>query len=168
VLERYSGVEPFLKARRLVEAGVGCVTLSVGEWDTHKGNFARLKEDLPALDQGLSALIADLHDRGLAEETVVVAWGEFGRTPRVNAEAGRDHWTPVMSALVAGGGLRAGVVVGATTARGDQPRAGACSVQQVLATVYAAVGIDPGATLPDRAGRPVYLLQDRTPIGDLL
>ena len=131
VLERYDGVEQFLKARRLVEAGVGCVTLSVGEWDTHKHNFTRMKDELlPPLDRGLSALLEDLHDRGLAESTIVVAWGEFGRSPRVNKEAGRDHWTPVMSAIVAGGGLRPGVVVGETSAWGDQPRDGACSVQR--------------------------------------
>lgn len=168
-LERYAGVEQFLKARRLVEVGVGCVTLSVGEWDTHKDNFARLKEDtLPALDRGVSALIADLHDRGLAGDVVVLVWGEFGRTPRVNKDAGRDHWLPVMSALIAGGGLKSGRVIGATTSLGDRPKDGACTVQQVLAAVYTAIGIDPGSTLPDRTGRPVHLLEDRASIRALV
>jgi uncharacterized protein (DUF1501 family) len=168
-LERYNGAETFLKARRLVEAGVGCVTLSVGEWDTHQNNFKRLKkEKLPALDFTISTFIGDLHDRGLAGDVVVVVWGEFGRTPRVNTEAGRDHWTPVMSALVAGGGLKTGQAIGATTALGDQPKEGAVSVQRVLAAVYSAVGIDPATTIPDRTGRPVHLLSDREPIRGLI
>jgi hypothetical protein len=166
-LARYDGVEQFLKARRLIEAGVGCVTLSVGEWDTHKDNFKRLKDTLPDFDHGLSALIGDLHERGLANDVVVVACGEFGRTPRVNAEAGRDHWTPVMSAVVAGGGLPMGQVVGATSPWGDRPMEGTCTVQQVLATVYRFLGIDLARPLLNGAGRPIYLLDDSAPIRGL-
>jgi hypothetical protein len=167
-LERYGDAENFLRARRLVEAGVGFVTLSAGEWDTHARNFERLKDGLPALDRGVATLVGDLHDRGLAGHVVVLVCGEFGRTPRVNAEAGRDHWTAAMSVVLAGGGLGAGRVIGATAARGDQPKEGACTVQQVLAAVYTAVGIDPATTFPDRTGRPVPLLEDRTPIRGLL
>ena len=96
--ERYKGVEQFLTARRLVEAGVGCVTLSIGGWDTHGQNFQTLKRQLPQVDQGIANLISDLHDRGMADDVVTVMWGEFGRTPKINGNAGRDHWSPVMSA----------------------------------------------------------------------
>src|SRR5205823_5207927 len=95
VLDRYKGVEQFLTARRLIEAGVGCVTLSIGGWDTHSGNFTTLKKQLPQLDQGIANLVDDLHDRGMAKDVVVVVWGEFGRTPKINMNAGRDHWPQV-------------------------------------------------------------------------
>jgi hypothetical protein len=167
-LERYSGVEALLKARRLVEAGVGCVTVSLGSWDTHNENFKTLKDLLPRVDQGISALVQDLNDRGLSDDVVVLAWGEFGRTPKVNATSGRDHWTPVMSALLAGGGLKMGQVIGASDRRGEQPKEKPYSVQQVLATVYNAIGIDPSMTLPNAAGRPVYLLDDRDLIRELI
>jgi Protein of unknown function (DUF1501) len=166
--ERYKGVEPFLTARRLVEAGVGCVTLSVGSWDTHGNNFATLKRQLPQVDRGVANLIQDLHDRGLADDVVTVMWGEFGRTPKVNRSAGRDHWAPVMSALVAGGGLKMGQAVGASTANGERPKDRPVTVPQVLATVYRAVGIDPGRTFPAGNGRPVYVLDDREPVPELI
>ena len=117
VVERYKGVEQFLTARRLVEAGVGCVTLSVGNWDTHGQNFQTLKRQLPIVDKGVANLIQDLHDRGMADDVVTVMWGEFGRTPKINGSAGRDHWAPVMSAIVAGGGLKMGQTIGASTAK---------------------------------------------------
>ena len=167
-LERFSGVESLLKARRLVEAGVGCVTVSLGAWDTHKDNFKTLKDMLPLVDQGVSALTQDLHERGLADDVVVLAWGEFGRTPKVNTAGGRDHWTPVMSALLAGGGLRTGQMVGATDRHGVGPKENPYTIQQVLATVYRAVGIDPATTLQDAAGRPVQLLDEREPICQLI
>jgi hypothetical protein len=95
--ERYKGVEQFLTARRLIQAGVGCVTLSIGGWDTHGQNFTSLKKQLPQVDKGVSNLIQDLHDLGMDKDVVTVMWGEFGRTPKVNGNAGRDHWSPVMS-----------------------------------------------------------------------
>src|SRR5262249_30766057 len=110
--DRYRGVEQFLVARRLVEAGVGCVTLAIGGWDTHGQNFTTLRRQLPEVDRGVSALVQDLCDRGMDRDVVTVMWGEFGRTPRVNGGAGRDHWAPVMSALLAGGGLRMGQAIG--------------------------------------------------------
>jgi hypothetical protein len=168
VVERYKGVEAFLTARRLVEAGVGCVTLSVGGWDTHGQNFQTLKRQLPRVDRGVANLIRDLHDRGLADDVVTVMWGEFGRTPKVNANAGRDHWAPVMSALVAGGGLKMGRAVGASTARGERPKDNPLSVPRVLGTIYRALGIDPGVTFPNGAGRPMYVLDDREPVKELL
>jgi hypothetical protein len=167
-MERYSGVEQFLKARRLVEAGVGCVTLSVGSWDTHRDHFSFMRNELPFLDRGVSALVQDLHERGLSNDVVIVVWGEFGRTPRINREAGRDHWAPAMSALLAGGGLRMGQAVGSTSARGEQPRERPCTVSQVLATLYRAIGIDPAMTFPNASGRPVHVLEDREPIRELV
>jgi hypothetical protein len=167
-VERYKGVEQFLTARRLIEAGVGCVTLSIGGWDTHGQNFQTLKRQLPKVDQGIANLIQDLHDRGMADDVVTVMWGEFGRTPKVNMNAGRDHWSPVMSALVAGGGLKMGQAVGASTARGERPKDNPLSVPRVLSTIYRAIGIDPSLTFNNGAGRPMYILDEREPVKELL
>jgi len=167
-LDRYKGVEQFLTARRLVEAGVGCVTLSIGGWDTHGQNFQTLKRQLPKVDQGIANLISDLHDRGMGEDVITVMWGEFGRTPKVNSNAGRDHWSPVMSALIAGGGLRMGQAVGASTAKGERPKDRPLSVPQVLSTIYRQLGIDPAMTFPNGSGRPMYILDDREPVKELV
>jgi hypothetical protein len=166
--ERYRGIEQFLTARRLVEAGVGCVTLAYGGWDTHGQNFNSLRRQLPILDRGIAHLVQDLYDRGLFNDVVVVVWGEFGRTPRINNNAGRDHWPQVMSALIAGGGLRMGQAVGASTARGERPQDRPYTAPQVLSTIYRAIGIDPAMTFPNNAGRPVYVLDDRMPVRELL
>src|SRR6478672_11119811 len=169
VLDRYKGVDAFLRARRLVEAGVGCVTLSYGGWDTHSSNFKTLKRQLPELDRGIANLIQDLHDRGMEDDVVTVVWGEFGRTPKINTtDAGRDHWAPAMSALVAGGGLKMGQAVGATNARGERPKDRPYQVPQLLATLYQAIGIDPSMTFPNGSGRPMYILDDRQPVTELL
>ncbi len=168
VLDRYKGAEQFLTARRLVEAGVGCVTLAIGSWDTHGNNFNALKGMLPAVDRGVANLVQDLCDRGMDKDVVTVMWGEFGRTPKINGGAGRDHWAPVMSALVAGGGLKMGQAVGSTSARGEYPRDRRCTVPQVLSTIYHALGIDPSRTFPNGSGRPMYILDDREPLGELL
>ena len=166
--QKYQGVESFLSARRLIEAGVGCVTLSIGGWDTHGGNFTTLRRQLPQVDKGLSNLITDLSERGLLDDTVVVMWGEFGRTPRINSGAGRDHWSPVMSAMVAGGGMRMGQAIGASTARGERPQDRRYSVPQVLSTLYRTIGIDPGQTFLNGAGRPIHIVEDREPVRELL
>jgi len=171
VRERYQGVEQFLTARRLVEAGVGCVTMWFGSWDTHSGNFDQLKKQLPLLDRGFANLVQDLHERGLGDEVVTLLGGEMGRTPRINVKPtapGRDHWTEAMSVVVAGGGLRMGQVIGATTARAERPKERPYWMAQVLSTVYHALGIDPALTLPNGAGRPVYLLDDREPVAELI
>jgi uncharacterized protein (DUF1501 family) len=169
VRDRYRGIESFLTARRLVEAGVGCVTLAYGGWDTHERNFETLRRQLPELDRGIANLIQDLCDRGLYDDTVLVVWGEFGRTPRVNGNmGGRDHWAPVMSALVGGGGLRTGQAIGSSSARGEFPQSRRVTAPQVLATLYHAIGIDPSMTFPNNTGRPMYILDDREPISELL
>lgn len=167
-LERYKGIENFLTARRLVEAGVGFVTLSYGGWDTHSGNFTTLKKQLPVLDRAIANVVQDLHDRGLGDDVVLMVAGEFGRTPKVNNNAGRDHWSPVMSALVAGGGMKMGQVVGASTARGERPKDNPITVPQLLATIYRTIGIDPSQTFPNGSGRPMYILDDRDNVKELV
>ncbi len=165
--------DKFLLARRLVEAGVSVVTLRIGTWDYHgttsgTGNiFTGLRTQLPLLDQSITALVSDLHDRGLDKEVAVLVWGEFGRTPRVNKVEGRDHWPDAGFALFAGGGLRTGQVVGETDAKAERPRTRALGAQDVLATVYQALGIDLAAKLPDFGGRPMPLLDDGKPISEL-
>jgi hypothetical protein len=168
--DRYRGVEQFLSARRLIEAGVGCVTLHYGGWDTHSSNFNTLRSQLPDLDRGIANLVQDLHDRGMADEVVTVCWGEFGRTPRVGDSTpdGRGHWPPVMSALIAGGSLKMGQAIGSSDARGEQPRDRRCSPSQLLSTIYRSIGIDASMTFPNQAGRPMYVLDDREPVTELL
>jgi hypothetical protein len=169
VRDRYKGVEQFLTARRLVEAGVGCVTLAIGGWDTHGSNFKTLRRQLPEVDRGVSNLVQDLCDRGMDQDVVTVMWGEFGRTPKVNtSDGGRDHWPAAMSALVAGGGLKMGQAIGSTNARGEYPRDNRYTVPQVLSTLYRAIGIDPSTTFPSGSGRPMYILDDREPVRELI
>ncbi|HEY7314399.1 MAG TPA: DUF1501 domain-containing protein [Gemmataceae bacterium] len=167
--DRYKGVEQFLTARRLIEAGVGCVTLSIGGWDTHGSNFKILRKQLPEVDRGVANLIQDLVDRGMDKDVVTVMWGEFGRTPKINgSDGGRDHWAPVMSALVAGGGLRMGQAIGTSNARAEYPKDRRVTVPQVLSTMYHAMGIDPSQTFPSGSGRPMYILDDREPVRELI
>jgi hypothetical protein len=167
--DRYHGVEQFLTARRLIEAGVGCVTLAIGGWDTHSSNFKTLRTQLPQVDRGIANLIQDLHDRGMQDDVVTVMWGEFGRTPKINgSDGGRDHWSPAMSALVAGGGLKMGQAIGTTSARGEYPKDRKVTVPQVLSTLYHAVGIDPSQTFSSGSGRPMYILDDREPVRELM
>jgi hypothetical protein len=168
VRQRYQGVENFLTARRLVEAGVGVVTLSYGGWDTHGQNFQQLRRQLPVLDRGIANMIQDLHDRGMGDDVVTMVWGEFGRTPRINMNAGRDHWSPVMSCMIAGGGLKMGQAVGASTARGERPQDRPYKASQLLATAYGALGVDPSRTFLNGAGRPMYILEEREPVRELL
>lgn len=162
-------MDQFLMARRLVESGVRCVTLSFGSWDRHHSNFIRLPEQLDKFDQGITALVADLHERGLNEDVSVVAWGEFGRTPRINKDAGRDHWPQVSCCLLAGGGMRTGQVIGSTNRLGEVPQDRPVHYQEVFATLYHRLGIDvETATIPDQAGRPQYLVDHREPIRELI
>jgi hypothetical protein len=162
-------LDQFLMARRLVEAGVRCVTLSFGSWDRHGQNFERLPLQLARFDQGITALVEDLHDRGLNEDVSVVAWGEFGRTPRINQGGGRDHWPQVSCGLLAGGGMRMGQVIGSTNRLGEVPHDRPVHYQEVFATLYRQLGIDVNtATIPDNSGRPQYLLDRREPIRELI
>jgi uncharacterized protein (DUF1501 family) len=173
VRERYGWTnlgQNCLLARRLVEAGVTYVTcLSGGGWDTHYKNFEELKNtSLPRFDRAISALVSDLAARGLDNEVLVMAFGEFGRTPTINHEAGRDHWPGAMSMLLAGGGLRMGQVIGATDSRAAYPILDPCSPADVLATMYHAMGVDIRGHFMDSVGRPVPILPNGQPIAALL
>ena len=175
VLERYGQNDPtyqrdgapkmirnFLVARRLVEAGARVVSLNYSRWDWHGGdgkNFPRSREEFPLLDQGLSALITDLHERGLDQDVSVVVWGEFGRTPKINKNNSRDHWPRANFALLAGGGMNTGQVIGATDKTGSDVAERPIKFQEVFATLYHNIGIDiQTATVMDNQGRPQYLL----------
>jgi uncharacterized protein (DUF1501 family) len=155
-------VQNFLLARRLVEAGARVVSLNYSRWDWHGGdgmNFPRSREEAPLLDQGLTALVTDLHERGLEQDVSVVVWGEFGRTPKINRMNSRDHWPAVSFALLAGGGMRTGQVIGATNRYGEYAQERPVSFQEIFATLYHRVGIDVRtATIRDLQGRPQYLV----------
>jgi len=150
-------MDQFLMARRLVEAGVRCVTLSFGSWDRHGANFERLPEQLAKLDQGITALVADLHDRGLLESTLVVAVGEFGRTPKLGQfsqssntrPSGRDHWPHAFTALVAGGGVRGGQVYGASNSNAGYVVDKPVTPADLTATILTHLGVDPQQEYPD-------------------
>jgi hypothetical protein len=157
-------------ARRLVEAGVTFVTISTPYgWDTHGNNFETLRSsNLPGFDRGVASLVEDLADRGLDRRVLVVCYGEFGRTPRVNNQAGRDHWPGAMSVLLAGGGLKMGQAVGTTDPRGEYPKTRAVGPQDILATMYHALGIDYRHTFYDAGQRPIPVLNEGRPIEELL
>ncbi len=161
--------EHFLVARRLVEAGARCVTMNFGRWDFHSANHSELLTHLPLFDQGLTALVEDLHERGLDKDVAVVAWGEFGRTPQINKDAGRDHWPRVGCAVLAGGGFKTGQVIGATDRLGGEPTDRPVHFGEVFATLYHWLGIDlANTTLPDLSGRPQYLVDGWSPMRELL
>ena len=162
--------EHFLIARRLVEAGARCVTLNFGRWDFHSNNFSEFKNTHgPQFDQGMAALVEDLHERGLDQDVSGVAWGEFGRTPVINKDAGRDHWPRVGGALLAGGGMKMGQVIGATDRLGGEIAERPVHFGEVLATLYQRLGIDANqTTLRDLAGRPQYLVDHHAPLPELV
>ncbi|MGV3720715.1 MAG: DUF1501 domain-containing protein [Actinomycetota bacterium] len=165
--KRY-GMEHFLRARRLVERGVQCVAIEVGGWDTHSDNFKQLRSIMPPLDQAFTELVKDLKDRGLYDETLIVMWGEFGRTPKVNGTAGRDHWPHVMSVAFAGGGLKMGQAIGTTDQQAMYATEQAYTVRHVVATLYHALGIDPSMSFIDGQSRPIPLIHDAEPIPELI
>ena len=167
--------EDFLVARRLVEAGVRCVSLSFGRWDTHslphqdnRSNCASLRMYLPPLDQAFSALIEDLYERGLDRDVLVLVWGEFGRTPKINPRGGRDHWAGANFAMLTGGGIRTGQMIGSTNPLGEYPQDRPVHMQQMLATLYHHLGIDLELTMDDLAGRPQHLLEHRELLPELI
>ena len=182
VRERYGNGQPYnyqfdgsptcnehlLLARRLVEAGVRCVSLSFGRWDSHSNNFDLVRDHGGKLDQCLSALVQDLDERGILDDVTVVAWGEFGRTPRINAKGGRDHWPQVSCAILAGGGMKTGQAIGSTNRLGEFAETRPVHFQEIIATLYHNVGIDVSqATVRDPAGRPQYLVE-QGPIRELV
>jgi hypothetical protein len=172
VRERYGDGKPYqyqfdgaptvndqlLLARRLVEAGVRCVTLTYGRWDSHGQNFRLVRDHGGKLDQALSALIEDLDLRGMLDDVTVIAWGEFGRTPRINRNSGRDHWPQVSCAFLAGGGIRAGQAIGATNRLGEFASQRPVHHGEIFATLYRNLGIDVASTtINDPTGRPQHL-----------
>ena len=174
-------LDQFLLARRVIEAGARCVTLAFSRfpfgrvlqgdhnWDWHRDLFPEARKTLPLLDLGLSALIQDLSNRDLLKDVAVVVWGEFGRTPRINQNGGRDHWSRVCSALVAGGGMRTGQVLGSTNRWGEEPRTRPVHFREVFATLYQRLGIDVTTTqFNDLAGRPQYLVGEHRPVAELI
>ena len=183
VRERYGDGKPYnyqndgpptcndhlLIARRLVESGVRSVTLSFGRWDSHGANFDMVRDHGAKLDQAVSALIDDLDERGLLDDVTVLVWGEFGRTPRINDQAGRDHWPQVSCALLAGGGMNTGQAIGTTNRLGEYAASRPVDVQEIIATAYHNLGIDPmTTTVNDPTGRPHYLVDRRTPVVELV
>jgi hypothetical protein len=184
VRARYGPGTRLLQALRLAQAGVSVVTVSVagtvvppGDWDTHGTNdgrrfnqFQDFRQRLPVFDRVIHAFLTDLYQRGLDEDIAVVIWGEFGRTPRINRDGGRDHWAPAGTALIAGGGFRMGQAIGDTGPRGERERGRSApyTPANVLATLYRFLGIDAERTLPDFTGRPIYLLDQRDLITELI
>ncbi len=186
VRDRYQGCPNLLLARRLVEAGVSAVTVAQGGvdkgrpvegiWDTHANNFPHMRNLLPGYDRAIYTLITDLYERGLDQQVAVIIWGEFGRTPKIGAEinigeryaTGRGHWWDAGCAVIAGGGLRMGQVIGETDRRAERSKGKPYTPQNVLATMYHVLGIDPGAAFNDYQGRPVHLLDDREKIKELI
>lgn len=166
---RHSLGQSCLTARRLVEAGVRCVTIEHNNWDTHYNNFDVLKTDLlPQLDSGVPRLLTDLEDRGMLDTTLVCVMGEFGRTPRVNKDAGRDHWGPANTILLAGGGIKPGLAIGATNARGERPASDPVGPEDLAATMYRCLGIDPEHIFHTPEGRPVKVVNNGKTIDALL
>jgi hypothetical protein len=166
------GSSPFgracLMARRLVESGVRFVEVTLADWDTHADNFNRSKGLMEQLDPGMSGLLTDLARRRMLDETLVIWMGEFGRTPRVNGGNGRDHWTRAFCAALAGGGLAGGRVLGRTNALGTETQERPVSVQDLFATVYGQLGVDPTKKYMTPAGRPVKILEGGDPVKELL
>ena len=162
-------MEHFLMARRLVEAGARCVTLAFSRWDHHGDNFGALRQDLPLLDQGLSALITDVYQRGLDKDVSIVVWGEFGRTPIINKDGGRDHWPRVSCALLTGGGMKLGQVIGSTDRLGGEAVERPVQFGEVFATLYHNLGLDLSQPLlTDLTGRPQFLVDGHLPMRELI
>ena len=164
----YSATLKFLMARKLVEAGVRCVSLTISDFDTHRNNFERLRYLLPIVDAGLHGLTTDLEERGLLDDVMIVVWGEFGRTPKINTSGGRDHWPAAGMCLLAGGGMRVGQVIGATDRYGAAVVERPVRYPDVFATLYRNLGIDPEHTiLTDPSGRPQTLTLDGRALAEL-
>ncbi|AGA27574.1 DUF1501 domain-containing protein [Singulisphaera acidiphila] len=166
---RHSLGQGCLLARRLIESGVRFVTVTDGGWDTHQNNFSSLRDRLlPRLDSALSGLLQDLSDRGMLESTLVLTLSDFGRTPKVNPSAGRDHWSTAGIALLAGGGIRTGVAVGRTNALGEQPTEAPYYTEDLAATLYRSLGIPLDTTHITPDGRPIQINYDGRPIRELV
>jgi hypothetical protein len=165
---RHTWGQSALLARRLVEAGVTFVTITASGWDDHAQVANAMKAKLPPFDRAVGALVEDLSARGLIDQVTVVVMGEFGRTPRINPGAGRDHWGEVMSVLIGGGGVKGGQVVGASNAKGERPKDRPLKPADLLHTLYYVLGIDPTIQFNNLAGRPIAILNEGSPIRELI
>jgi uncharacterized protein (DUF1501 family) len=164
-----NSAKKLLLARRLIEAGVRCVSVSFSDFDTHSKNFPRMRDLMPVVDHALHALFTDLEQRGMLDSVTVLVWGEFGRTPRINQQGGRDHWPEVGPAMLFGGGVRGGGVIGKTDRLGGKVISRPVSYQEIFATIYNRLGIDVANTvLTDPTGRPQFLLDRAEPIRELV
>ena len=168
-MESPKAAQKFLLARRLIEAGVRCVSISLGDFDTHEANFPRLRYLGPLLDHALDTLVADLDERGMLNDVMIVVWGEFGRSPKISNKGGREHWPQVAMGIMAGGGLRTGQVIGSTDRHAAEATARPVHYQDVFATLYRHLGIDaPGTTILDSTGRPQNLVEVGRPIAEVI
>jgi uncharacterized protein (DUF1501 family) len=157
-----------LTARRLCEAGCGFVTVEIGGWDMHGNIKESMERSSVEFDRGVAALVEDLHQRSLDKQILLVISGEFGRTPKVNGSAGRDHWAPLSTLALAGGGLKMGQVVGESAAKVDVPKTTPIGPQDLMATIFQVLGIDGRIQFVNQAGRPVYMVEDGKPIAELI
>ena len=160
--------QQLLTARRLCEAGCGFVTINYGGWDMHGNIKQSMEQRSPQIDQAVAALVEDIHQRGMEKNILLVISGEFGRTPKVNGNAGRDHWAPLSTLALAGGGLQMGQVVGESAAKVDVPKTAPISPQDLMATVFHVLGVDGRTQFVNQAGRPVYMVEDGKPIEELV
>jgi hypothetical protein len=165
---RHTWGQSCLLARRLVEAGVTFVTVHMGGWDHHAAIEPAMKSVLPILDRAVAGLVQDLSQRGLYDRVALCVCGEFGRTPRINPDKGRDHWGEAGFVVLGGGGLKTGQVVGSTTAKGEFPKDRPVRPEDMLATLYYVLGIDTTQTFLDRSGRPHPILSQGRPIAELV
>ncbi|MFN6052686.1 MAG: DUF1501 domain-containing protein, partial [Planctomycetia bacterium] len=157
-----------LIARRMIEAGVRCVSVSFSDFDTHEGNFTRMRNLLPIVDNAIHALVTDLEEKGMLDDVAIVAWGEFGRTPRIDPKtAGRHHWPEVSPALLVGGGMKGGQVIGATDHHAARVISRPVHFQDIFASLYKVLGIDPNSTINDPNGRPQHLVEKGLPIREM-
>jgi hypothetical protein len=176
VVERYRGPsrdtqqlgEQMLTARRLCESGCGFVTLQYGGWDMHGSIQRSMNARGPVVDHAVSTFVDDVCQRGLQDNILLVISGEFGRTPRINRNAGRDHWAPLSTLALAGGGLKMGQVVGESMPKADIPKTQPVRPQDLMATIFEVLGIDRTLQLIDPAGRPVYMIEGGKPINELV
>ena len=170
VVDRYGpGLgQQLLQARRLCEAGCGFVTVSHGGWDMHSGIKTAMDTLGPALDRAVSALVEDMAMRGVDEKILLVVSGEFGRTPKINGSAGRDHWAPLSTLALAGGGLKMGQVIGESAEKVDVPKTTPIGPQDLMATVFQVLGIEGRVQYVNQAGRPVYMIEQGRPIEELV
>lgn len=167
--ESTESTKKFLLARRLIQAGARVVSMSISDFDTHSSNFPRMRHLMPIVDHGLVTLVDDLASHGMLDDVTILAWGEFGRTPTINSKGGRDHWPKVGPAILAGGGMKTGQIIGATDRNAAEPTERPVTYKDVFATLYYQLGIDPhGVTITDPTGRPQYLLDEGQVIRELV